>query len=254
MAKKVLLLLIIGALAATGAFAQSDFASMAKNTVTVDFGPTIAGLVANPLSSTISSMVDNVISDIKTSGFSIAAQYERQLLRQVSVAGRLAYGGYDSNFAYAQDSATATPVLKLTSLAVEGHARLYPFGKTFFVDGMLGYAYLSTKLSGTVVAKVGSISVARPVSAEADNNYLKFGGKVGWRITFGKNGGFTFEPAIGYYAGTPLGDDLGKKVSAALTESVGGYEVVDISEPFSYLEKFVFIGGPRVTLALGYRF
>jgi hypothetical protein len=248
MAKKGLLVLIIGVLAAGGAFAQS-------NTVTVDFGPTIAGLVANPLSSTISTMVENV-SDIDTKGFSIAAQYERQLLRQVSVAGRLVYGGYDSNFTYKQTGTTitATPVLNLTSLAGEGHVRFYPFGETFFLDGMLGYAHLKAELSGTVVAKVGPISVAMPASASVDNNYLKFGGKLGWRISLGNNGGLTFESAIGYYAGTALGDDLGKKVSAELKKAVGGYEVVDIAEPFSLLEQYVLIGGPRVTLALGYRF
>jgi len=255
MAKKGLLVLIIAVLAAGGTFAQSDYASMAKSTVTVDFGPTIAGFVVNPLSSTIESMLENV-SGIKTSGFSIAAQYERQLLKQVSVAGRFVYGGNDADFTYKQPDTiiSATPVLNLTSLAVEGHARFYPFGETFFLDGMLGYAYLKAKLSGTVVAKVGPISVAMPASASADNNYLKLGGKLGWRITFGNNGGLTFESAIGYYAGTALGDDLGKKVSAELKKAIGGYEVVDIAEPFSLLENFILIGGPRVTLALGYRF
>ena len=253
MKKKCLLVLIIAMFMATGAFAQSDFSSMPKNTVTVDFGPTIAGLAAGPLSSTIESMVDNV-SDIKTSGFSIAGQYERQLLRQVSVAGRFVYGGYDADFTYTDDGIPATPILNLTSLAVEGHARFYPFGDTFFLDGMVGYAHLSTELSGKVVAMIGSTPVAKEAKASAENNYLKYGAKLGWRITFGKNGGFTFEPAIGYYAGTALGDDLGKKVSAALSESVGAYDVVDISEPFTYLEKFIFIGGPRVTLAVGYRF
>jgi hypothetical protein len=258
MAKKVLLVLVIAVLAATGAFAQNDFASMAKNTFTVDFGPTIFGFVVNPLSSTLSSMIDNVISDIDTKGFSIAAQYERQILRQVSVAGRFVYGGYESIFTYRQDGTpiTATPVLNLTSLAVEGHARFYPFGETFFLDGMVGYAHLSTMLSGSVVAKIGSIAMKTQITppVSLDNNYLKFGGKLGWRMTFGKNGGPTLETAIGYYLGASLGDDLGKRVSAGLKESVGEFDTADISGYFSQLEQFVLIGGPRVTLALGYRF
>jgi hypothetical protein len=248
MAKKGLLVLIIAVVAAGGAFAQS-------NTVTVDFGPTIAGLVANPLSSTIESMVENV-SGIKTSGFSIAAQYERELLRQVSVAGRFVYGGYDADFTYKQGGTpiTATPVLNLTSLAVEGHARFYPFGETFFLDGMIGYAHLSTDLSGTVVAKIGSIAIEKPAKASAENDYLKLGVKVGWRITFGKNGGPTLETAVGGYYGVPLGDDLGKRVSAGLKNSVGEFDTADISGYFSSLEQFVLIGGPRVSLAFGYRF
>jgi hypothetical protein len=255
MTKKGLFVLIIIVLAAAGAFAQSDFASMAKNTVTVDVGPTIAGLLAGSVGSKISSWADTgTVSDINLSGFSIAAQYERQLLRQLSVALRGVYGGYSGTFAYEQDGATAKPDIDLTSLAVEGHVRLYPFGGTFFLDGMLGYAQISTKLSGTVVAQVGSSSVARTASADEKGNYLKYGAKLGWRISFGKNGGLTFEPAIGYYMGAGLGDSLGKKVSAALKDSVGGYEVVAIDEQFSLLEKFVLVGGPRVTLAFGYRF
>jgi hypothetical protein len=246
MAKKGLVLLIIAVLAAGGAFAQN-------NTVTVDFGPTIAGLVVGPLSSTITPKVDNV-SDIHPSGFSIAAQYERQLLRQLSVAGRFVYGGPKVDFTYTDDGIPATPKLSLTSLAVEGHARLYPFGETFFLDGMLGYARLSTELSGKVVAMIGSIPVAMDAKASAENNYLKFGGKLGWRMSFGNNGGITLETAIGYYAGTALGDDLGKKVAASLKESIGEYKVVDIADYFTLLEKYVLIGGPRVTVAFGYRF
>jgi hypothetical protein len=242
-------------LAAAGAFAQSDFASMAKNTFTVDLGPTVAGLLAGTLGEKINSGADTgTVSDINLNGFSIAAQYERQLSRLLSVAVRGVYGGYDGTFAYEQDGANAKPHISLTSLAAEGHVRLYPFAGAFFLDGMLGYARLSTDLSGTVVAKVGSTSVAKTASASGTGNYLKYGAKLGWRISFGRNGGFTFEPAVGYYLGTGLGDSLGKKVSAALKDSVGGYEVVTIDKEFNLLEKFVLVGGPRFTLAIGYRF
>jgi hypothetical protein len=247
MAKKGVLVLIIAVLAARGAFAQS-------NTVTVDFGPTIAGLVVNPLSSTIESKLDNIASDIKTSGFSIAAQYERQLLRQLSVAARFVYGGPKADFTYTDDGISARPNLSLTSLAVEGHARFYPFGETFFLDGMLGYAHLSTKLSGTIVAMVGSVPFEKEAKASAENDYFKFGAKSGWRITFGKTGGFTLETAIGYYAQKALDDDLGKKIMTSLKGQLGGYSVFDFSEYFTLLEQYVLVGGPRVTLALGYKF
>jgi len=253
MTKKVLLVLIITMLAAGGAFAQNDFASMAKNTVTVDLGPTVAGLIAGPLSSSLDSMLDNV-SDIKTKGFGIGAQFERQLSRPFSVALRGVYGNYNADFTYTDDGVPATPVLKLTTWAVEGHVRFYPFGETFFLDGMVGFAQLSADLSGSVVAMIGGVPVNKSASASASDNYIKYGAKLGWRISLGNNGGLTLEPAIGYYLGNALGDKLGEKISSSLKASIGEYRVVDIADQFKYLENFVFIGGPRVTLAVGYRF
>jgi len=252
MLKKVLLVLIVAVFAAGGAFAQNNFASMAKNTITVDVGPTIAGFLAGPLGSKAADIIsgNTNISDISTSGFGIAAQYERQLLRQLSVAGRGVYGKYDVGFGYVDRGIKANPDLDITSIAAEAHVRFYPFGETFFLDGMAGYARLSADLSGTVAAS--GISTAATASEASD--YLKFGGKLGWRISFGKNGGFTFEPAVGYYAGIALGDALGKKVSASLSKQLAGYEVAGLEDIFSLAENFIFIGGPRLSLAFGYRF
>jgi hypothetical protein len=246
MAKKVLLALIIAVLAAGGAFAQTSFASMAKNTITVDVGPTIAGFAAGPLGSKLAGIVTDNISDISTGGFGIAAQYERQLIRPLSVAGRFVYGGYDVKFAYKDDDMTAKPDLNITSLAAEGHVRFYPFGETFFADGMVGYARLSTDLSGTV----GTTTI----TTSASSNYLKYGAKLGWRISFGSNGGFTFEPAFGWYFGTALGDTLGKKVSDSLSSKLSGHEAAGIEDALSAVEKYAFVGGPRLSLAFGYRF
>jgi len=261
MTKKVLLVLIIAVFMAGGVFAQNDFASMAKNTITVDVGPTIAGLVINPLSSTISSVLTDVfdvnVSDINTKGFGIGAQYERQLLRPLSVALRGVYGKYNSAFTYVDDGIPARPDIDLTTWTVEGHVRFYPFGETFFVDGMVGYAQLKADMTGSVVAMIGGKPEEISASANKSSNYIKYGAKLGWRINIikiGNNGGLIFEPAIGWNFGNPLNGDLGKKVSDALTASVGEYKVVDISKEFSALEDFIFVGGPRVTLAIGYRF
>jgi hypothetical protein len=241
MLKKGLLILIIVAFVAGGAFAQNSFSSMAKNTITVDVGPTIAGFVARPLGSMAAGLVTDDISDIKSTGFSIAAQYERQILiRQLSIAVRGVYGMPDVGFNYKN---TAKPDLDITSIAGEGHVRFYPLGETFFLDGMVGYARLSADLTGSVIG----YTIPGKVSESSD--YLKFGGKVGWRMSFGNNGGFTFEPAIGYYRGIPIGDSLGKKLSASLPISTSGIE-----EALSVLETFALIGGPRLSLAFGYRF
>jgi hypothetical protein len=248
MVKKGLLALLIVVLAAGGAFAQ-------KNTVTVDVGPTIAGFAAGSLAKTAADKLTDNISDASLSGFGIGAQYERQILSQLSVALRGVYGAYDGSLSYKEGIATAKPDLDLTSLAVEGHVRFYPFGETFFLDGMLGYARLSTDLKGKVIAKVGSGSEQRDADVSESSNYLKYGAKVGWRISFGRNGGFTLEPAVGWYFGNALGDALGKQVSASINKKIPpGYELVGIDDAFSALENYVFIGGPRVSLAVGYRF
>ena len=250
MLKKGLLVLIIAVLVAGGAFAQKSFSSMAKNTVTVDVAPTIAGFVAGPLGSKAAGLVTDNISDIKSSGFSIAAQYERQLIKQLSVAVRGVYGMPEVKFSYVDSGVTGNPDLNMTSIAGEGHVRFYPLGETFFLDGMVGYALLSTDLSG----KVAYLGQATNATAKESSNYFKYGLKTGWRMSFGNNGGFTFEPAIGYYMGIPLGDALGKKVSASLSKQFAGNKVPGIEEAFSVLETFAFIGGPRLSLAFGYRF
>jgi len=255
MAKKVLLVLIMVIFAAGGVFAQNSFASMAKDTITVDIGPTIAGYAVGPMGSALGDMIpgaDN-IADINISGFSIAAQYEHHFLKQVSVAGRVVYGGPNGTFDYKVGPASGTPKLNLTSLAGEGHVRFYPFGETFFLDGMVGYAWLSADASGTFVAGGAG---SRSGSAEESSNYLKYGAKLGWRMTFGNNGGFTFEPAFGWYLGTPLGDALSKKLTTSLAKSlsVSASELSSFEKAFSAIEDFVLIGGPRLSLAFGYRF
>jgi hypothetical protein len=246
MAKKGLLVLIIAVLVTGGVFAQS-------NTVTVDVGPTIACFAIGPLSSVVGGLLTaDSITNIKTGGFGIAAQYEHHLIRQLSVAGRVVYGAPNGEFDYKVASYSGTPKLSLTSLAGEGHVRFYPLGDTFFLDGMVGYAWLSAHASGTFVVGSGS----RSGKASESGSYLKYGAKLGWRMSFGRNGGFTFEPSVGWYLGTALGDALAKKITTSLAESlsVSDSELSDVEKAFSTMEKSLLIGGPRVSLAFGYRF
>jgi hypothetical protein len=248
MSKKSLMALIIIVLVTGGAFAQTDFASMAKNTFTVDFGPTIAGAAFRIL-------VDKIVdAGLNTSGFGLAGQYERQISKPLSVAGRFAYlqTGLGIMVEESRDGATgrASTDANLTSFSVEGHIRCYPLGDTFFLDGMVGYANLKTDLSGTLkIQYQGRPVLNEDILFTASRDYLKLGAKLGWRISFGKNGGFTFEPAVGYSYGIGLGDTIGAQVS----DKYGG-EAADIDEMLSYFENLVYIGGPRLSLALGYRF
>ena len=243
MAKKGLIVLILAALVAGGVFAQSDFSSMAKNTITVDLGPTIIGAAFGAMGSMMGD------SDINTSGFGIGGQYERQILKNLSAAARFAYLGAGLGVADGDGTARVELEMNLKSFSVEGHVRFYPLGETFFLDGLLGYANLSTGFSGEVRISDSGFSHTEKASLTASRSYLKLGAKLGWRKSFGRNGGFTFEPSFGYSYGIGLGDSIPKQ----LFDDVGG-EVDEVDQLYKYIESIVFIGGPRVSLAFGYRF
>ena len=71
MTKKILLVFLLATVIAGGIFAQSDYESMPKNTITVDIGPLIVGLSMGQAG----NMVGDGSAD--SSGFGLAAQYER---------------------------------------------------------------------------------------------------------------------------------------------------------------------------------
>jgi len=200
-----------------------------KNTVTVDVAPIFYNLY---LAESLNMYYTSTIK-----AFGIAAQYERHIAKKASAAARLEYdvmGIGDEQFMWS-----------IHAVSAEGHGRYYPGTGVFFLDGMLGYTAVFMDLSTFDTAH----------SAVA--HYFKFGGKVGWSIDFGKPGGFTLEPGIGYYgaAGPAVtifdyyeGEDY--KITNKLT-TVGELTRELYNE---LLLKVFFIGGPRVSLGLGYRF
>ena len=234
--KKCLSALVLGALVAAALFAQAS----PKNTITVDVGPTIV--------STGAAIGLGAVDGLSgSSGFGIAAQYERQLLEKFSVAGRFAYLGI---------SATVDPVaIEMHSYSIEGHGRFYPFSGAFFLDGMLGFANFALSGSGSESGVSAGVS--------ADMNFFKLGGKLGWRIDFGRPGGFIFEPAFGYSIG--LGDKSKVRVSAGgdipdeyqdmVNEFANDY-IGDsgLDAMIDTVADFIFVGGPRMTLAFGWAF
>ena len=226
-------------------FAQTDFESSPKNTFTVDVGPTIIGLAVGPVIKVVASDLEG-----NATGFGIGAQYERQINRSWSAAARFAYLGAGLGLAMEEGIGRAELDMSMTSYSVEGHVRLYPFGETFFVDGMLGYANLSANLTGNVMISIGGVKIPLPVSVSfsPSRNYFKLGAKAGWRMYLGKQGTFTFEPSVGYSHGIGLGETIEKQ----LEKKVGGI-VSDFEDTFKYVENLVFIGGPRVSLAFGLR-
>lgn len=209
-------------------FSQTNFENMPKHTITVDLGPTIIGALYGALLNDISA-VDGSF------GFGIGVQYEHQIHPQISAAVRFAYLGIRTDFDISNDEIISP---KMSSFSIETHGRFFPFARAFFVSGMLGYGNFT--LSGLAGDNVNT--------DRAWMNYLKMGARAGWRINFGENGGLTFEPSLGYfwafeYSGT-LGRILSNSPEDAALFDMGAKEAA---------ENF-FIGGPRVTLALGWRF
>jgi len=252
MLRKYLTGLTLAAVVTGGAFAQ-------ENTVTVDIGPTIVG-VAMPI------VVNAIFTEgVGTStGLGIAAQYERRILEQFSVAGRFAYMGLDAGASVKSGKEKTSVTYKPAAVTVEGHARYYPFsgadhlGKAFFCDGMLGYAYMNSAFYAEYWNENGillPINIFAPDDAQM--NFFKLGAKVGTRIVFGDNGGFVFEQAVGWDLGVGGGEKLGTKYdewAKKRGDSVDQETVDTFNGMFKALEDFIFAGGPRVTLSIGWNF
>jgi len=132
---------------------------------------------------------------------------------------------------------------------------------------MVGYANLTADFSGEVFvnadinipsfidpdSELGSVVPPEKMKAKlkASRSYLKYGGKLGWRVDFGKPGGFIFEHALGFYGASGFGKTIVKKLSKSFDKEA---DIEDFDDAFSMLEKFVFVGGPRYTFAFGWRF
>jgi len=250
--------LALAVFAAGGAFAQDSYWGSPKNTFTADFGPTLVGLFINGLADTAGGD-----TGLSSSGFGIGLQYERQLFEPLAVAGRFAFlgGGLGLSAEDVVDGVKTKAALGMnfSSFSLEAHARFYPGGNAFFLGGLMGYGFLSSTFSGEVLVqdtegnreKVG-------VSFTGSRSYMKLGTRVGWRVS-SSSGGFTFEPSVGYNIAIGMGDTLGNALVKDIRKKSPDIEMEDdfassVDDLFKFLEEIIFIGGPRLTLAFGWRF
>ena len=241
MKKKVLMTILIMSLVTAGAFAQN------KNIITVDLGPTIIGLTWNFMGNWVGGHLG--MADTSSSGFGIAAQYERQLHNRFSVAGRFSYLGMGAGLSLSEGGATASLGIDIKRFAFEGHFRVYPAGRSFFIDAMAGYTLMIPSFSGHVIVNESGIYASNSIDFSVRKSYFSYGGKLGWRIDFGRPGGFIMELSLGWNGSVGIGDSIGQKVSNEM-----GQDAVGIDQGFRLLEKYIFAGGPRGTLAFGWRF
>jgi len=268
--KKVILSALILAVISTGTvFAQDDFSSMPKNAISVDIGPLLAGLSFGATSSMLGGVGKmmgssaDIEKNFKTSGFGIGAQYERQLSESLSVAGRFAYMTMSTGMGLGSDNvANAGIELGISSFSIEGHVR-YFFDESMFVDGMLGYANMTAGIKGSVDVDSGS---SVDVDFKVPRDYLKLGIKLGWRIDPGTPGGFFFEPAFGWNIGIGFGDTIVKKTMDVVAKETNSEIPGDVGSSISDstqklldaitwgIDNLIFVGGPRLVLAVGWRF
>jgi len=247
MIRRVIFVLIILLLAAGGVSAQTDFDTMSKNIVTFDLGPAIVFGGVNILAGNLLKDIDGGIS-IGNSGFGFGFQYERHIMQRLSVAGRFSYLGF--GVGYSDEYASLE--IDFSSLSIEGHARYYPLKGTFFIDGMTGYSRFTLGLSGKIDNKDVSFSEPR--------NFIKFGAKTGWRFSSGKTWGFVFEISAGYNFAFGMGDDFEVRIINKIADIMDvdandvAEEVNEFTSYFGLLENLVFVGGPRITISVGFRF
>ena len=238
MTRKWLAVVVLVAVTAGAVFAQDDFKTMPKNTFSVDIGPALiaAGIMAG-------------LTDVGAQSFGIAIQHEVQVHPYFSVGGRFAYlgGGFKLRTEERIDI-TAVTRMRLDSFSLEGHTRYYIFGNSFFLDGMMGLAYMSATFTGEEFPDAIPSLDKKSFASFASRTYIKLGMKLGWRIDFGKPGGFVFEPSIGYYVGVGLGPSPWNRLTAGNNEDAD-----DLDNMFAYIENLLLAGGPRAALCFGWR-
>ena len=235
-------------LASTMAFGQTDFRFHPKNSLTVDFGPSIIGSAIG-MYGDIAANSPGEGGGIDTDGFGIGLQYERQLNKQLSLAARFVFlrGGLS-----VEEEGTRLGA-DFFSYSAEAHVRYYPGSNILFLGGMLGYAGLSVDFMGEAkVTKPGGDVEVLQISHNAPRNFFKLGAKLGWRLGFGGTGGLVFEPSLGYNIGIGFGTTILDQISEHAHGHIGG--IFGDTVFYNSLEHFIFVGGPRMTLGLGMRF
>ena len=267
MKKIILLALILIVVSAGVVFAQDyddDFSYMPKNTITVDIGPTVAGLIFGGTSDIIGGIgkifgLSMDMGGFETSGFGIGVQYERLLIEKLSVAGRFAYMTMGTGLVLGDFGGTK---IDITSFSIEAHIK-YFIDETTFIEGMLGYANMTAKF-GYEYLDVSNASLTGGVPKkkegfEVPRDYFKYGLKFGWRYDFGEPGGLIFEPSLGWSFGISKSPTIVQKAADALLGEGQGKKMDPITrntlEGFTWgIDNLVFVGGPRLSLAIGWSF
>lgn len=242
---------------------QPEEPSFPRHTITVDIVPTVMGIIIGGIGK---EYIDKALKDAKgqddidvsadISGLGIAVQYEFQPLERMSLAARFAYLGFGASMTQTEEDGLEAKLkgdISLTS--VEGHIRTYPFAGAFFFDAVLGYTSLGLSFKGEdIVENDDGVREIESTKFSASQGFFKPGLKLGWRISFGKNGGFTFEPAFNFCYAMRLGNSSIIKQIMKDTENDYSEDMKDLDDTLKLIESIGLIGGPGFSLSFGYRF
>jgi hypothetical protein len=239
------------AAAAVAVFAGGVFAK-GDNFVTYDAAPTLVGMAVGSIADIMGGETDD---DFNTLGFGLALQYERAFGDFFSAGGRFAYFGAGFGFsetytasAGSEYDAKATLEMYFPTYCIEAFGRIYPRGKSYFVNGTLGYGNMGADFSGDILISDDSDEkVKTGTSFSTSASYFKFGMKNGFRWTLGR---LVLETAYGWDFSIRTGDGIGTKLSDDLDGTISKA----LDRLFDILANGIFIGGPRVTLGLGWAF
>jgi len=261
MLKKLILSLIIASLSIGNVIAEDSGGDKEKdkiayNTIIIDFFPMILGF-------TTPAVLKKVFGDniSKTSGFGIGAQYERNLTEKFSLAFRLDYFGDNAETNISLRSFEIS-YINLFTIDFENQFRYYPKGR-FFIGALYGYTHLNIKMDGRAdYTDDMGIDLHDSFSLGIKRNSIKIGARLGWRIRFGQNKGFTLETSLGYDIGIVFGDDYINQFKKGIVGDqsylflqkmkVDGID--GVANIFDIAENFIFMGGPRFSLSLGWSF
>ena len=204
MFKKTFLILFFSLIISGLLFANNDDQdkNMPRHTISIDALTTTVSLLSLPILNQ-SYVIDSYI-------LMTAIQYEFQVNDKLGLAARFGVKHFKLEF-------------EMTSLSAEGHIRFYPAGSAFYLGGLIGWANFTA-------------------SNMPNFNFITFGPRLGWRIDFGKPGGFIIEPSLGYTGA--LGDpDFSKYLEK---EDMGGAT--------GFLIQQYVVGGFSINFAMGLRF
>jgi len=253
---------------------QAQTEQPARHTITVDVMTTVTGIVIGKVGK---KFFDSMLEDFKfkdmddvnvsvntdLSGLGFAFQYEYQPFQRMSFAAKFAY--LDMGASMNSKVTKSIDILEvglnsklegdISLLSAEGHLRTYTFDGVFFLDLVLGYTDVSMSFKGEdlIESDFGTMEL-ESIKFKASQGFFKPGFKFGWRVSFGKNGGFVFEPALNFCYAMRLGSS--SLVEQIMKETGRKYSknVKNIDEKMELIESIGLIGGPGLSLSFGYRF
>jgi len=239
----------------------------AKNSALIDLNPYLFSLI---LGQAGKAALDEGSMSFSSSGGGIGLLYERHLHKRFSVAARFDYLGIKTKIGMklmediADDGINTEAKLDFSIYNFDLQFRAYPLGSRLYLGGVFGYCGVELNAKGEMIFENDVIDVTPSGEFEINRvkeaveigyspaaNGLKFGPVVGWRQTFIGSKGPVLEMSLGWLFGTNLDKSFLSQIEK--DSDISGMDK-DIKDAIDLAEKYWLIGGPRITLSVGWMF